>query len=193
MVVMAPKDENELRHMVKTLVSYDRGPIAMRYPRGEGLGVPIDEPLHELPIGRAEVLAEGRDVVFIAIGAMVATCVDAANRLRAGGIDAGVVNARFVKPLDTELLDRLAATDAILVTVEDNVLAGGFGSAVNEYWVERRYDATSLRNLGLPDRFIEHGEREFLLAEIGLSAEGIASAVADTLSARARAIRSIAS
>jgi 1-deoxy-D-xylulose-5-phosphate synthase len=192
-VIMSPKDENELRHMVQTAVAYEGGPIALRFPRGEGLGVPMDDELHEIPIGRAEVLSRGRDVVFVAIGAMVAPCVTAAAALRAGGVDAGVVNARFVKPLDGAVLDELAGGDALVVTVEDNALAGGFGSAVNEYWVEHRYDTTNLRNLGLPDRFIEHGERDALLAELGLSPDEIAGFAAALHAERRRAIRSVAS
>ncbi len=192
-VIMAPKDENELRHMVKTAVSYDRGPIALRFPRGEGLGVPIDAELREIPIGSAEVLSTGREVVFLAIGAMVAPCVAAAEAMRKRGIDTGVVNARFVKPLDTGVLDQLAAGDALIITVEDNALVGGFGSAVNEYWVERHYDSTFVRNLGIPDRFIDHGDRDGLLDELGLSAEGIARQAEEALTARRRAIRSIAS
>jgi 1-deoxy-D-xylulose-5-phosphate synthase len=193
MVVMAPRDENELRHMVHTAVCYDDGPIALRFPRGEGLGVALDEPLQQLPIGRAEVLSTGRDVQFVAIGAMVSPCLAACEMLRERGIDAGVVNARFVKPLDSAVLDQLAATDALVVTVEDNALAGGFGSAVNEYWIERQYDTSNLRNLGLPDRFIDHGERDALLAELGLSADAIAGFVADTHAARTRGVRSVAS
>jgi 1-deoxy-D-xylulose-5-phosphate synthase len=192
-VIMAPKDENELRHMVKTAVAYEGGPIALRFPRGEGLGVPMDDALHEIPIGQAEVLSTGRDVMFVAIGAMVAPCVAAATVLCARGIDAGVVNARFVKPLDTGVLDQLATTDALIVTVEDNVLAGGFGSAVNEYWVERHYDAVNVRNLGLPDRFVEHGERDGLLAELGLSADGLVRFASDAHRERGRAVRSVAS
>jgi 1-deoxy-D-xylulose-5-phosphate synthase len=192
-VIMAPKDENELRHMVKTAVTYEAGPIAIRFPRGEGLGVPMDDALHEIPIGRAEVLSSGRDVVFVAIGAMVAPCVTAAETLRSRGIDTGVVNARFVKPLDAEVLDELAAGDALIITVEDNALAGGFGSAVNEHWVERHHDLVNVRNLGLPDRFIEHGDRDGLLAEAGLSAEAIAQFAADAIDERRRSIRSVAS
>jgi 1-deoxy-D-xylulose-5-phosphate synthase len=193
LVIMAPKDENELRHMVKTAVAYDAGPIALRFPRGEGAGVALDEPLRELPIGRAEILSAGRDVVFLAIGAMVGPSVAAAELLRARGIDAGVVNARFVKPLDTQVLDQLAATDALVITVEDNARMGGFGSAVNEYWIEHQYDTALLRNLGLPDRFIEHGERNDLLAELGLSPDGLADYAAEARAPRARGVRSVAS
>jgi 1-deoxy-D-xylulose-5-phosphate synthase len=191
-VIMSPKDENELRHMTKTLVDYDKGPIAMRFPRGEGFGLALDAELKALPIGKAEVIREGRDIVFFAIGAMVAPCVRAAELLLARGIEAGVVNARFVKPLDTALIDRLASQDTLIVTVEDNALAGGFGSGVNEYLVEHGFDASAVRNLGLPDRFIEHGERGELLAELGLSADAIADTAAELLAERRRTLRSAA-
>jgi 1-deoxy-D-xylulose-5-phosphate synthase len=190
-VVMAPKDENELRHMTRTLIEYDRGPIAMRFPRGEGLGVALDPALQSLPIGKAEVLREGRDVVFFAVGAMVHPCTLAAELLAARGIEAGVVNARFVKPLDSALIDRIASQDALIITVEDNTVAGGFGSGVNEYLIERGFDANVARNLGLPDRFIEHGERGDLLADLGLGPETIADTAAEFLAERRRAIRSV--
>jgi 1-deoxy-D-xylulose-5-phosphate synthase len=192
-VVMSPKDENELRHMLKTLVEYDRGPIALRFPRGEGAGVAFDPEPKAIEIGRAEVISAGRDVVFVAIGAMVHPAMAAAEMLRARGIDAGVVNARFVKPLDADVLDLVAATDALVFTVEDNALAGGFGSAVNEYWIGRGYDASMLKNLGLPDRFIEHGDRNGLLAELELDAAGLAKAAVDGLDERRRSVRSVAS
>jgi 1-deoxy-D-xylulose-5-phosphate synthase len=191
-VIMSPKDENELRHMTKTLVDYDKGPIAMRFPRGEGLGVTLDPELKPLPIGKAEVMREGRDLVFLAIGAMVHPCMLAAELLAARGIEAGVVNARFVKPLDTVLIDRIAAQETLIVTVEDNVVAGGFGSGVNEHLVEHGFDANMVKNLGLPDRFIEHGERGDLLADLGLSPETIADTAAEFVAARRRTIRSAA-
>ena len=193
MVIMSPKDENELRHMVKTLVEYDHGPIAVRFPRGEGLGVVLDASLSAIPIGVSETLSAGRDVVFVAIGAMVRTAVVAADLLRAQGVDAGVVNARFVKPLDTAMLDRVAASDAFVLTVEDNTVQGGFGSAVNEYWVARGYDASNLKNLGLPDRFIEHGDRDGLMAELELDAAGLVKAALHAVGARRGNVRSIAS
>ncbi|HEX6789828.1 MAG TPA: 1-deoxy-D-xylulose-5-phosphate synthase [Candidatus Krumholzibacteria bacterium] len=192
MVIMSPRDENELRHMTRTLVDYDRGPIAMRFPRGEGLGVALDAELRALPIGKAEVIREGRDLVFLAVGAMVHPCTLAAEALAARGIEAGVVNARFVKPLDTELIDRLAATDTLIITVEDNAVAGGFGSAVNEHLIEQGYDTAGVRNLGLPDRFIEHGERGELLSELGLSPDALADTAAALLAGRRRALRSAA-
>jgi 1-deoxy-D-xylulose-5-phosphate synthase len=191
-VIMAPKDENELRHMTRTLVDYNQGPIALRFPRGEGLGVPLDAELKALPIGKAEVVREGRDIVFFAIGAMVHPCVLAAEQLAARGVEAGVVNARFVKPLDTDLIDRVVAQGTPIVTVEDNALAGGFGSGVNEYLVERGFDIALVRNLGLPDRFIEHGERGELLAELGLGPDAIAESAAEFLAERRRTLRSAA-
>ncbi len=192
-VVMAPKDENELRHMVKTMVDYDQGPIALRFPRGEGAGVAFDATLAPIPIGKAEVLAEGRDVMFLAIGAMVRPARAAAEALRAQGIDAGVVNARFVKPLDTDLLNRIGAGDAFVFTVEDNTLHGGFGSAVNEHWVARGFDVATLKNLGLPDRFIDHGDRDGLMAELALDAAGLVKAALEAVGARRGNVRSIAS
>ena len=191
-VVMSPKDENELRHMTKTMVEYAHGPIAMRFPRGEGLGVALDPELKSLPIGKAEVLREGRDVVFFAIGAMVQPCMLAAEILSARGIEAAVVNARFVKPLDTVVLERFAAQDLAIVTVEDNAVAGGFGSGVNEYLIEHGFDASAVKNLGLPDKFIEHGERGDLLADLGLGPEGIADTAAEFIAERRRTIRSAA-
>ena len=192
MVVMSPKDENELRHMTRTLVDYDQGPIAMRFPRGEGLGVALDPELKALPIGKAEVIREGRDLVFLAIGAMVQPCMAAAERLAARGIEAGVVNARFVKPLDTDVIDQLASQGTLIVTVEDNAVAGGFGSAVNEHLIEQGYEAGCVRNLGLPDRFIEHGERGELLVELGLDADTLADTAAELFGERRRSVRSAA-
>jgi 1-deoxy-D-xylulose-5-phosphate synthase len=180
-VVMSPKDENELRHMVKTMADYDAGPIALRFPRGAGQGVHLDEQLEALPIGKAEVLSEGSNVVFVAIGAMVETSIAASAILAERGVSAGVINARFVKPLDGEVLDQVMASGAALITAEDNALRGGFGSGVNEYLVSHGYDTTRVRNLGLPDEFIEHGERGLLLAEIGLDAEGLARSALDLL------------
>jgi 1-deoxy-D-xylulose-5-phosphate synthase len=191
-VVMSPKDENELRHMTKTLVDYDTGPIAMRFPRGEGLGVALDSELKALPIGKAEVLREGRDLVFFAIGAMVHPCLLAAGLLAEQGVEAGVVNARFVKPLDTAVIDRIAAQGTLIVTVEDNAIAGGFGSGVNEYLVEHGFDTSMVKNLGLPDRFIEHGERSDLLSDLGLAPESLAGAASEFLAAHRRSIRSAA-
>jgi 1-deoxy-D-xylulose-5-phosphate synthase len=176
MVVMAPRDENELRHMVATMVEYDRGPIAMRYPRDYGYGVPLDEPLRALEIGRAEVLVPGNEVLLVGLGSMVMACLKAGKILAAEGIKAWVVNARFAKPIDAALICDVAASAALVVTVEENVVAGGFGSGVGEILAGRGI-TTPLVMLGLPDEFVSHGRRSELLDDLGLSPEGIAQAV----------------
>ncbi len=181
MVVMSPKDENELQHMIKTIVAYDDGPIALRFPRGNGLGVHMDKRLHRLPIGKGEIVREGKDVVFFAIGAMVETSNRAAEILAGNGIDACVVNARFVKPLDHGLIDEVLSDEPALITVEENVVMGGFGSGVNEYLVSQGYDVSRIRNLGIPDQFIEHGTRDALLTEIGLTPEAMAQTAVSML------------
>jgi 1-deoxy-D-xylulose-5-phosphate synthase len=178
---MAPKDENELRRMVKTMAEYDQGPIAMRFPRGNSQGVRVDKELAPLEIGRAEWVSRGSDVVFVAIGAMVETSLAAAAALAERGVGAGVVNARFLKPLDTALLDEVAESGAAVVTVEDNAVSAGFGSGVNEYLITQGYDMSRVKNLGIPDRFIEHGDRALLLAEIGLDSDGLARSALDLL------------
>lgn len=175
MVVMAPKDENELRHMMKTAVSWD-GPIAVRFPRGSGYGVPLDSQLNILPIGKAEVLKTGDDVVILALGSMVYPAVEAAQRLAQKGIAATVVNARFAKPLDAPLFLELAARIGRVVTVEEHALMGGFGSAVLETFTDAGLTNVKVKRLGIPDRFIEHAKPDVQLAWCGLTAEGIAEA-----------------
>jgi 1-deoxy-D-xylulose-5-phosphate synthase len=189
MVIMAPKDENELRHMIKTMVAYDDGPIALRFPRAIGSGVHMDKRLRKLPIGKGEIVREGNAVVFLAIGAMVETAVRAAGILAKKGVEACVVNARFVKPLDTELIDEVLGSEPALITVEDNALAGGFGSGVNEYLVVQGYDLSGVRNIGIPDRFIEHGTREAMLTEIGLTPEALAQSAASMVEEAKRIYR----
>jgi 1-deoxy-D-xylulose-5-phosphate synthase len=183
MVVMSPKDENELRHMIATMVEYKGGPIATRYPRDYGYGVPCDEPLKVLEIGKAEVLRRGGDVALVGIGSMVMACVKAADLLASEGIKAWVINARFVKPLDASLISEIASSVALIVTAEENVVRGGFGSAVSEMLLERGIN-TPLAILGLPDRFVGHGRRYDLLKEMGISHEGIAQAVRQRLAKR---------
>jgi 1-deoxy-D-xylulose-5-phosphate synthase len=192
MVIMSPKDENELRHMIKTMVDYDDGPTALRFPRGSGLGVKMDKRLRKLPIGKGEVVREGKNVVFFAIGAMVATSQKAAELLEEKGISATVVNARFVKPLDTELLDAVLEAQPALITVEENAVAGGFGAGVNEYLVSQDYDIGGIRNLGIPDRFIEHGSRDALLTEIGLTPEALAQTAESMLNEDKRVYKPLA-
>ncbi len=172
LVLMAPKDENELQHMVYTGMRHN-GPAGVRYPRGNGLGVTMDSELHDLPIGKAEVLREGGDVVLLAYGPMVAVAQEAAERLAAEGIEATVVNARFVKPLDTDLLTALSRTHHRFLTVEENVEAGGFGSAVLEFFAARAEAAPTVKVVGLPDLFVDHGPVGYWRDRFNLSADGL--------------------
>jgi 1-deoxy-D-xylulose-5-phosphate synthase len=176
LAIMSPKDEDELRHMIFTAVKMN-GPVAIRYPRGSGLGVSMDKPLQQLTIGAAEELKSGTDVVFLAVGSMVEPCIVARELLAAKGIKAGVVNARFIKPLDEQMLRKLSRDVRIIITVEENILAGGFGSAVLEYINTQSFNGVKVLRLGFPDQFIEQGTRTQLLEKYGLHAEGIASAV----------------
>ncbi len=176
MVVMAPKDENELQHMLKTAVSCGR-PVAVRYPRGNGYGVTMDPELRELPIGRGEVIKDGKDATILAIGSTVYPARDAARILESRGIDLSVVNARFVKPLDRDLILDAARRTGALITVEENVLQGGFGSAVLELLEEEGVTNVRVKRIGIPDRYIEHGSQAQLRKELGLDADGIAATV----------------
>ena len=173
MVVMAPMDESELRNMLFTAVNHHGGPIAIRYPRGNALGVPLQADFADIPIGKGETLRQGGNVAIVAIGAMTHYSMQAAELLADRGISAEVVNARFVKPLDTALLDGLCARFTTIVTVEDNVCIGGFGSAVLEH-IGPRFPGVRVHIHGIPDRFIAHGTPEELYHELGLDAEGIA-------------------
>ncbi|MER2088792.1 MAG: 1-deoxy-D-xylulose-5-phosphate synthase [Sporosarcina sp.] len=174
LVIMMPKDENEGQHMVKTAIDYNEGPIVLRYPRGNGLGVPLDETLRPIPIGTWEVLREGHDVAVLTFGTSIPMALEAAETLAAKGIHVKVINARFIKPLDTAMLDRLFATGMPIMTVEEAVLAGGFGSAVLEYAHDSQQTVIPIQRMGIPDRFIEHGNVEELLAEIGMTAGHLA-------------------
>jgi 1-deoxy-D-xylulose-5-phosphate synthase len=181
MVIMSPKDESELRDMLYTAVTYQDGPVAVRYPRGEGLGVPLKESFDSLPIGKGETLRRGKDVALLAIGDMVHEALSAAEGLQTQGVSAEVVNMRFVKPLDTELLDDLFARFRRVVTIENNARMGGFGGGVAEYLAQRRTQGVELLVHGLPDRFIDHGSPSELLREVRLDASGIARVVAEFL------------
>ncbi len=176
MVIMAPKDENELRHMMKTALKH-HGPIAFRYPRGHGLGVSTDEPIHSLPIGRAEVLTEGSDVVILAIGAAVMPALEAKKQLESHDISATVVNSRFAKPVDADLITSLATEIPHIVTVEENVIHGGFGSAVLECLADEGVTGNRVLRLGIRDVFVQHGTQQILRAKHHLDARGIADAV----------------
>jgi 1-deoxy-D-xylulose-5-phosphate synthase len=173
MVIMAPKDENELQYMLATAVAH-AGPIALRYPRGEGWGVALDRESELLEIGKAELLHEGADIVIAAIGQTVLPAFRAAQDLAPLGINAAVVNARFVKPLDKELLSRLLANAPRLITVEDHVTAGGFGSAVLEFLADEGISGIEIRRLGIPDRFIPHGTQDELRKLCGFDKDAIA-------------------
>ena len=179
MTIMAPKDENELRHMLKTALSFN-GPISVRYPRGSGVGVDITEPMQELPIGKAEVLREGKELCFWAIGSMVQSAVQAADKLKEQGIDAGVVNMRFAKPLDKELLIEHAKRYGKIVTLEEGVLAGGVGSEVLEILDDAGLlQQCAVLRLGIPDEFVTHGEKKLLFRDLGLDTDAIVQKAAE--------------
>lgn len=179
MVIMAPKDENELRHMLYTAVEYD-GPSALRYPRGSGKGVHLDNEFKKIGIGKAELIKTGGKIGLLAIGTMVGTAVKVSEILASKNIECTVVNMRFVKPLDKEILLALADKMDLLVTLEENVLTGGFGSAVTEVLTDEGSHISVLR-LGLPDRFIEQGTQVELLEEVGLLPEQISQKIIDRM------------
>ena len=176
-VLMAPKDENELRHMIYTAVKHD-GPIGVRFPRGNGFGVPMDRDLQELPIGKAEVMRPGHDVAIIAYGNPAHAALAAADLLADEGVSATVVNARFAKPIDEELLADLARNFSRVVTVEEGSLPGGFGAAVLEFYaLHPELSCPQVHLIALPDEFIEHGPQAMWRDRFNLSAEGIAREV----------------
>ncbi len=183
LVVMAPKDENELQHMLKTAISCGR-PASLRYPRGNGWRGFLDEEAKELPIGKGEVLRQGKDLILLAIGVTVKAALEAASRLQSQGLEATVVNARFLKPLDSELIRSLAVDCPRLITVEENALQGGFGSAVLELLEEKGMTGVEVKRLGIPDVFVEHGSQEFLRHKYGIDAEAIVQAAEELLKIR---------
>jgi 1-deoxy-D-xylulose-5-phosphate synthase len=185
LVLMAPKDENELQHMLKTAV-YAGGPMALRYPRGAGFGVAMDREPVALEVGKGEIVADGDDLAIVAIGVTVNAALKAAETLKTRGIGACVINARFVKPLDRQLILSEARRTGCLVTVEENALQGGFGSAVLELLEEERITGVRIKRLGIPDRFIEQGSQAQLRKDLGLDAEGIAAAVEAFLAAKGK-------
>ena len=175
MALMAPADEDELRHMLYTALRHD-GPSALRYPRGAGPGVDTSGPLRELPWGKAELRRRGDDLALVAVGVGVQFALEAARRLAEEGVQAAVVNARFVKPLDRELICGLARRTGRLVTVEENVLAGGFGSAVLETLAEEGIYNVRVRQVAVRDTFVEHGSQAELRAAYGLDTEAVLQA-----------------
>src|SRR5207245_197150 len=190
---MAPRDEAMLVHMLRTALAYDDGPIALRYPRGEGTGVVLPDRPCEIPLGTGEILQEGgaggaagRRVALIGYGTGVNKALAAAAELAGSGIAVTVADARFAKPVDAGLMAQLAAEHDLLVTVEEGVLAGGFGSAVWETLNEAGATPRILR-VGLPDRYVTHGKPALLHEEVGYTATRIAERVAAAISARAHA------
>ncbi len=175
MVLMAPKDENELQHMLKTAVELN-GPAAVRYPRGNGIGVQLDSELHELEIGKGELLREGNDMLIVAVGSTVQSALEAAGRLESDGIETAVINARFVKPLDGELILSWARKTGRIITVEENVLQGGFGSAVLEMFEEESYFPKAFKRLGISDCFVPHGSQAILRNLQGIDVDAIEAA-----------------
>ncbi|MCG6893049.1 MAG: 1-deoxy-D-xylulose-5-phosphate synthase [Desulfobacteraceae bacterium] len=180
MVLMAPKDENELRRMLKTALMHD-GPIAFRYPRGSAIGVPLENPIRPLEIGRSEVLGEGDDLLMMGIGRTVTTVQKAAVQLREKGVHATVLNSRFVKPIDSDRIVELASRIPRILTVEENVVQGGFGSAVLEALSEAQVGPFRLQRIGLPDAFVEHGSPALLRKRYGLDAAGVVKAAEEML------------
>ena len=178
MVIMAPKDENELRHMLLTAMEYNDGPISLRYPRGSGVGVNCSEPLRRLPVGMAERLQKGTDISLWAIGSMVPEAERTAELLQKKGISVSVVNMRFAKPLDKDLLLEDAAVTHRIVTMEEGTVIGGVGEMVlQELNCQGMLSETAVLNLGIPDEFISQGDRNLLMRDIGLTPDLMAERI----------------
>jgi 1-deoxy-D-xylulose-5-phosphate synthase len=175
MIVMSPKDENELKQMLYSAYCYEK-PAAIRYPRGEAIGVPIKPDFNEIPIGTWEVLREGTDITLMSCGPVVYTSLDAALDLEKEGISCAVVNARFVKPMDREVIINLATHTGKVLTIEENSIIGGFGSGVMEVLSEEGI-RVPVKRVGLPDRFLTHGTQQMLRELVGLDKEGIKKTV----------------
>jgi 1-deoxy-D-xylulose-5-phosphate synthase len=177
--LMAPKDENELRHMLRTAIEYP-GPAAIRFPRGAGFGVPLDPDIKAVPLGEAELLRDGDDAAVVVFGTLAHEALEAAAELGSEGISVAVLNARFAKPLDRERIVRLARRCSALVTVEEHSQIGGFGAAVLEALTEAGVSVPT-RCLAIPDRLIEHGDPKEIRRDIGLDREGIVRAIRSLL------------
>ncbi|MCL6098803.1 MAG: 1-deoxy-D-xylulose-5-phosphate synthase [Bacteroidetes bacterium] len=172
MVVMSPKDEAELRDMLFTAINYSDGPVAIRYPRGSALGVPLNNGFTQLPIGKAEKISSGQDVAVLAVGNMVEYAKKSNEKLSAEGIRCEIINMRFVKPLDTEMLDNIASRFEKIVTLEESSIIGGMGAGILEYFNEKNYKNDVLR-IGLPDKFVDHGTQEELHKILEIDPDGI--------------------
>jgi 1-deoxy-D-xylulose-5-phosphate synthase len=183
-VVMAPRDEAMLVHMLRTAIAHD-GPAALRYPRGAAEGVDIPEQPQEIPVGTGELLASGERVALLGYGYGVSVALEAAGLLEAHGLTPTVADGRFAKPLDSELLERLVLGHDLVVTIEENVLPGGFGSAVLEHvedaFADRPADRSRILRVGLPDRYVTHGKPALLREEVGLTGASVADRVLATL------------
>ena len=175
MVIMAPADENELQHMMATAIEHD-GPIAFRYPRGSATGVPLDEVIKPLPLGKGQILENGDDILILAIGKSVGDALEAGRSLKEQGISATVVNCRFVKPLDVELISSLVERIPRVITVEENALQGGFGSAVLEALNDAGINGLHVVRIGVADTFVEHGPQQLLRSLYGIDAAAIVKA-----------------
>jgi 1-deoxy-D-xylulose-5-phosphate synthase len=180
MIVCAPKDGNELQDLLYTALDTEH-PMAIRYPRSRTTGIPLATELHQLPIGKAEIIKQGEDIVIIGIGSTVMPSLEAAEHLALSGIDAMVINARFAKPLDTELILDVANHVKKMVIVEENVLSGGFGAAVLELLEQAEVSDVKVKRLGIPDEFVTHGKQDFLRSLYHLDAAGIAKECVDFL------------
>ncbi len=186
MVVMAPRDDEELRRMMLAALDYEEGPIAIRFPRGTAVVGPCSPQRTPVPIGKGEVLRRGADAALVAVGSMVATALAAAEILSHSGITVSVIDAKFIKPLDADLLMSLAGEDSTIVfALEENARSGGFGDAILGFYSESS-PGTRVVKIGLPDRFVPHGSRNELLEEIGISAEAVAAEVAGFVRSRAQ-------
>jgi len=176
MTVAAAKDENELQHLLYTAI-YSGRPFTIRYPRGMGLGLPLDETLKEIPVGRGEILSLGKSVNLLAYGSMVPVALQAAESLRSRGIDAGVAHARFAKPLDVALVTNLLEASPRLLTLEEHLVQAGFGSAVLEAVHANGLPAAGVRTHGVPDTFVEHSPQSLQRSLYKVDAPGVAEKV----------------
>ena len=172
LVIMAPKDEAELRNMLYTATEYKEGPVALRYPRGSAIGVKLSESFEKIPTGKGERLTMGNDAAFLAVGSMVQFALKAADELAKEGIHIEVINMRFIKPLDEQLLDEVVQGNKKIITLEENSIVGGFGSGVTEYLSQKNFKNDILR-IGLPDEFVEHGTQAELYKLLGIDVAGI--------------------
>lgn len=173
MVISMPKDENEAQHLVHTAAQYDEGPFAIRYPRGNAKGVQTDEELHAIPVGSWDVLKEGSEAVILTFGTTIEMALEASERMEKEGRSVRVVNARYIKPLDDAMLHDIMKEGLPILTAEEAVLQGGFGSSILEFAEEHSYTSQWVKRMGIPDRFIEHGSVNKLLEEIGLTTENM--------------------